>query len=327
MIVEGRAPEALAARGIATGRPDAYYAYPPLKPPHWKWHIPLYFFVGGLAAGSLFVSVLADLFGGRGARPLVRTGRYLAAPLIGVGHLLLIEDLGRRDRAHHMFRIVKTRSPMSLGSWLLAAFSAVSGALFAHQLMSDIPATRGAARALAPITGLAQAAALPASIAVGSYTGVLLSATATPLWAKARRHLAALFMSSAVTTGAALTAAAVALAGQLRPSAARGAAGVVVAGLAAELATEVAMEEALGESGRHLLEGAEGMRHRAGMATAAAAIALLLPTLGARRGPGVARTLAAAALVLGSGLAMRFSIVSAGKRSAEDSRSAWDWGG
>ena len=32
-------------------------------PPHWGWLITMYFFVGGLAGGSYFLSALIDLFG------------------------------------------------------------------------------------------------------------------------------------------------------------------------------------------------------------------------------------------------------------------------
>src|SRR4051812_7139837 len=40
----------------------AYYDYPVLKAPVWKWEIVWYFFFGGLAAGCYFIASIASLF-------------------------------------------------------------------------------------------------------------------------------------------------------------------------------------------------------------------------------------------------------------------------
>jgi hypothetical protein len=63
------------ARGIAQ---PGYYGLPLVKPPLWKWEIALYFFFEGISAGSFVLSGMADLFGGRRYRELVRKGRYVA---------------------------------------------------------------------------------------------------------------------------------------------------------------------------------------------------------------------------------------------------------
>ena len=42
---------------------------------------------------------------------------------------LLTIDLGRPERALHMFRIIKLRSPMSLGSWALLIHGMSAGLL------------------------------------------------------------------------------------------------------------------------------------------------------------------------------------------------------
>ena len=315
--LEGRAPER--QREGRTAERPAYYAYPPLKKPHWKFHVPLYFYLGGIAAGTQLVASLAALFGGRREAPVVRAGRYLSAPLVAIAQLLLIADLGRPERAHHMFRIVKTRSPMSMGSWGLALFSGVSGLLFVLQGFGDVLRARWAAAIAMPLAVLA----IPASLFTGGYTGVLLSATAVPLWAKGRGALPPLFLSSALATGGAAIGAMLALVGRAPRSPALATA--IAAGLAGELAAEAALEATLGESRRHLTAPPEAIRHRAAVALGVVApLVLLAPAIGGRA-PSASRLLLASALALAGGLVTRFSIIEAGKHSADDASSYWDW--
>ena len=84
----------------------------------WTWEVPVYFFVGGLAAGSALVAVACDSVGDHEAAALARKvalGAVIPAPA------LLIADLGRPARFFNMLRIFKPRSPMSMGSWCLVA--------------------------------------------------------------------------------------------------------------------------------------------------------------------------------------------------------------
>ena len=104
--------------------PDAefrsYYGRPVLKPPVWKHEIPAYLFTGGLAAG------VGRARGGRGPhRPPGAAPRELArrrsAGLLA-SLWFLVSDLGRPERFHHMLRVAKPTSPMSVGTWILTAF-------------------------------------------------------------------------------------------------------------------------------------------------------------------------------------------------------------
>ena len=155
----------------------------------WTWQVPAYFFVGGMASGSAFVSIACDLVGDSDAAALARKitlGAALpAAPL-------LIADLGRPARFLNMMRIFKTRSPMSMGAWCLIAFSTTS----AGAVAADVLGFKRTAQA----TGAATAAL---GTYLGSYTGVLLAATATPLWARSRALLPPIFICTAAASGAA----------------------------------------------------------------------------------------------------------------------------
>ena len=98
-----------------------------MKPPTWEPYIPAYFWLGGLSAGAWLAAAAEDV-AGESDRGLIGTARYLAAGGLLAGMALLIADLGRPDRFHHMLRIVRVRSAMSLGSWGLALYGGFVGA-------------------------------------------------------------------------------------------------------------------------------------------------------------------------------------------------------
>ena len=110
--------------------PDAefssYYGRQIVKTPTWKNpEVPLYFFLGGAAGTSSVIAALAEFTG----RPkLARNAEYVS----GVGALasvvLLIDDLGRPERFLHMLRVFKVTSPLSVGSYILSPFSALTSA-------------------------------------------------------------------------------------------------------------------------------------------------------------------------------------------------------
>ena len=116
---------------------STYYNVPLIKKAHWGWEIYMYFYLGGIAGGSYLVSALADLLGIRKASGLIRAGRYLSLVCIIQSLLLLIKDLGRPWRFHHMLRVLKFRSAMSLGTWGLSTFGLLCGFTAANQLVQD----------------------------------------------------------------------------------------------------------------------------------------------------------------------------------------------
>ena len=55
----------------------------------WHWHIPLYLFLGGLAAGLLFFAALYHIMGKEKEMPTtVKWATFLAAPALIIGLLL-----------------------------------------------------------------------------------------------------------------------------------------------------------------------------------------------------------------------------------------------
>ncbi|WP_055490784.1 NrfD/PsrC family molybdoenzyme membrane anchor subunit [Streptomyces sp. TP-A0356] len=179
----------------------SYYGRPVLKPPVWEWKVPAYLFTGGLSAGAALLSAGADLTG----RPaLRRAGRLGGCGALLASTYLLIADLGRPERFHHMLRVAKPSSPMSVGTWILVAYAPGSGlAAVAELLPTSLRAGR-AGRLLhraGRLGGLSAAAFAPG---LASYTAVLLSQTAVPAWHEARRELPFLFTGSAAASGGGL---------------------------------------------------------------------------------------------------------------------------
>ena len=108
----------------------------PIKEATWKWYIPIYFWLGGISAGS-WLAVTAEDLAGENDRELVRAGRYLALGSVLAGTTLLVLDLGRRERFLNMLRIARSRSAMSLGSWGLTVFGAFTGLAALLQAAED----------------------------------------------------------------------------------------------------------------------------------------------------------------------------------------------
>ena len=156
--------------------PDTgYYGIHLLKEPQWSWEIPPYFFVGGAAGSASVIGAIAH-WTGRDAK-LARDCRLLAAGGAIVSSALLISDLGRPARFLAMLRVFKPQSPMSVGAWTLAGFGTFSGAAAFAQIAAE--RFRLPVRTLGNI---AEAFAVAAALPFSNYTGVLIGATAIPVW-------------------------------------------------------------------------------------------------------------------------------------------------
>ena len=176
-----------------------YYGLPAVKASHYRFLIITYFFVGGLAGAAQVIATIADVFGTRSDLPIVRTGRYLALAGAIASPALLILDLHTKERWLNMLRIFRPTSPMSIGSWTLVVFGTWSGLAATGQLLDqlfDLPIGRVTAR-------LAGLPAALAGLVMSYYTGALLGATSTPLWAAGYRVLPALFAASSMATATA----------------------------------------------------------------------------------------------------------------------------
>ena len=179
----------------------------------WGWEIPVYLFLGGMAAGAMILTALMAVRPERS-----RTARWLpfAAPILvslGMGALFL--DLANKLHVFRFYLALRWTSPMSWGAWILLVVYPVA-VLQGLGALADDQAESLAARA-GPLAGLARAGralalrrgacvrrwAVGAGVGLGVYTGILLSTLgARALWGSAL--LGPLFLVSGVSTGAAL---------------------------------------------------------------------------------------------------------------------------
>jgi len=293
--VPTRAIEIEAARG--------YYGLPLLKKPVWVASVPLYFWIGGAAGAAATLSSVVRLVGGRELGPLARRARLLAAAGDAIGAGLLTYDLGRPTRFYNMLRVFNARSPMSVGSWVLATSGAANtGAALLEPRGGFLGGLGALAGAVGGLLGMP----------LSGYTAVLISNTAVPVWNAGRRSLPLLFMASSVATAGSLLAL-TATSERERTVAER----FALAGKVGELATTYALHrETHGESprvSRPLRRGTSGVLLTAAtVLTAASVITSITSGRSRRRARG-----AAIVGALGS-LALRFAIHHAGKQSALD---------
>lgn len=154
-----------------------YYGIPLLKHPPWTWEIPVYFFVGGAAGAAAVIGAIADYTGAD--RELVKHARWIAAAGSVISPALLISDLGRPERFLAMLRVFKPQSPMSVGVWTLLGFSSAAAAAAFAGFLRD---RYGPSLPLSVLENAGQAASLAFGLPFSNYTGVLIGATAIPVW-------------------------------------------------------------------------------------------------------------------------------------------------
>ena len=277
-------------------QPTSYYGLPIIKEPTWEARdIAGYLFLGGLAGASSALAAGAQL---TGRHALARTAKVTATGAIGLSLAALVHDLGRPARFVNMLRVVKPTSPMSIGSWLLAAYAPLTVVATA----SDVTGV------LAPLGAAATFGAAGLGCGVATYTGALVSNTAVPAWHEGHLEMPLLFAASAAMAagGAGMfagTGAATAPARRL-----------ALAGALGEIAMEQMMVRRMPATvGRSYHEGRAGtlLKVGEGLALAGAAASLL-----AKRSR-VASWIAGGSLLAASACT-RFGIFHAGVQSARD---------
>lgn len=279
-----------------------YYGKPIVRAHVWKDAIGWYFFTGGLAGAS---SVLAEVAELTGRSHLATHARR--ASMIGLipSPALLIVDLGRPKRFYNMLRVFKVTSPMSIGSWLLAAYSPAAGGAWLLGELGWLPRTRRMLNVTAGLIG-------PAIV---TYTAVLVADTATPVWHEARAELPFVFAASAMASAGAATNALAAIDGA--PSATAGR--VAVAGAVGEVVAAKVMKKRLGPLDTYDTPEARAF-DRAATALTFAGAATTVASYFAPRAKRVLTVIGSASILAGS-ICERLAVVRAGTASANDPRS------
>jgi formate-dependent nitrite reductase membrane component NrfD len=177
----------------------------------WHWHIPLYLFLGGLAAGILFFASLYTILGKENEyRTAVKIAPFITPFILIIGLIALFLDLNHKLYFWRLYTTIRLESPMSWGAWTLMVVTPISFIWCAlnirelfprwkwpHSLLDTAEAFfRKNIRTLSWIL-------LIFSLILGVYTGILFSAfNARPLWNTS--ILGPLFLASGLSTGAAV---------------------------------------------------------------------------------------------------------------------------
>ena len=273
----------------------SYYGQPVIKPPTWRVpDVPAYLYLGGMAGASSTMALFADL---TGRARLCRAGRIAAAAGSAASVATLVHDLGRPTRFLNMLRVLKPTSPLSVGSWILAPFSALSGVSAASELSGR----------LRPVGNLSACTASVIAPAMTTYTAVLLADTAVPAWHEVYRELPFVFAGSAVASAGAVGMLTVPVR-QAAP-----ARRMALAGCALELAASRRMHVSAGLAAETYQQGRAGsvLRTARALTWAGAGAALLAGRSGAA-------AIAAGLCLTAGAVATRYGIFEAGRASARD---------
>jgi hypothetical protein len=157
-----------------------YAAEPVTKPPDWHGLVAWDMLFNNLTTGLFLVAALGELAAPGVFTPVAKVAYPIALVLLLMDLACLVLDLGDPLRFHHMLRVFKPTSPMSLGTWCLTIYSLPLTAAAALSLWpADLPALEWA-REAAVVLGI-----LPA-LGSAVYKGVLLSTNAQSGWRDAR---------------------------------------------------------------------------------------------------------------------------------------------
>ena len=162
------------------GSESGYENMPVTKVPGWHGIIAWDALLNGMATGLFLAAAVSELAAPAVFLRVAKVAYPVALALLLVDLGLLVLDLGDPLRFHHMLRVFKPSSPMSLGTWCLTIFSLPLTAAAALSLLAELGWDFEWARLTAVVVGL-----LP-GFASAAYKGVLLSTNAQPGWKDAR---------------------------------------------------------------------------------------------------------------------------------------------
>ena len=177
----------------------------------WGWEIPLYLFLGGLAAGILFFAALYTILGREKELPTaVKTATFLVPIMLIVGLFALFLDLKNKLYFWQLYTTIRIESPMSWGAWILMLITPLSILWCVGYWRDVVPNWKFKVEWLEYVENMVNKFRKPmawvmivSAVILGIYTGILLSAfNARPLWNTS--ILGPLFLVSGLSTGAAV---------------------------------------------------------------------------------------------------------------------------
>lgn len=180
----------------------------------WTWEVAMYLFLGGLTAGIMFFAAVMTVRNKDQVAPFAATRLALLAPIVlSLGMTSLFLDLEHKLYVYRFYTSFQITSPMSWGAWILVVvypFSIMqilstvrSGYPLLGSLIDKLTTGRLIVDWCVRYRREIAFAVIPFAVALGIYTGILLSAFgARPFWNSG--VLGLLFLVSGLSTAAAL---------------------------------------------------------------------------------------------------------------------------
>jgi hypothetical protein len=184
---------------MRTPTPAGYADREPTQPPPWHGLVVLDVLLNALSTGLFLVAATSELASPAAFAPVGVWAYPLALAFLLADLTCLVLDLGNPARFHHMLRVFKPGSPMSLGTWCLTAYSVPLALLVAI----DVFTRPGESSAAGGVRTALLVVGLPFAFGSMAYKGVLFSTSAQPGWRDAR-WLGAYHSASALALGAAV---------------------------------------------------------------------------------------------------------------------------
>ncbi|MFA5416860.1 MAG: NrfD/PsrC family molybdoenzyme membrane anchor subunit [Bacteroidales bacterium] len=174
----------------------------------WHWQIPLYLFLGGLAAGIMFFAGLFTIMGKeKQMATTVKWAPFMVPVALVLGLFALFLDLKHEMYFWRLYTTIRMESPMSWGAWTLMLVTPLSMIWVATYMKELLPRWNWKFDFVEKIIDFFTTkrkemawAMMLLAIILGVYTGILLSAfNARPLWNTS--ILGPLFLVSGLSTG------------------------------------------------------------------------------------------------------------------------------
>ncbi|MGO9922530.1 MAG: NrfD/PsrC family molybdoenzyme membrane anchor subunit [Isosphaeraceae bacterium] len=189
------------------------------KVPGWHGLVAWDLLFNNLTTGLFLFTAVGELAWPGLLGPVAKAAYPVALVFLLTDLLMLVSDLGDPLRFHHMLRVFKPSSPMSLGTWSLTVYSlplTLIVAIEAAQVLHLLPTE---SMALEWIREAAVVFCIVPAFGSLAYKGVLFSTCSQPGW-KDARWLGAWMANSALTLGCAELLAVSILTGHVQAAAA-----------------------------------------------------------------------------------------------------------
>lgn len=170
------------------------------QPPNWHHLVVWDVLFNATTTGLFLAAAVGELCRPDLLRPVAPYAYLIALVVLVMDLFSLVWDLGHKTRFHHMLRVFKLSSPMSLGTWCLTAYSGPLTLICLLEVAVLIDLVPGDAAWVHPVRVTLLVLGLPVAFGSAAYKGVLFSTSSQPGWRDAR-WLGAYHTASAVMLG------------------------------------------------------------------------------------------------------------------------------